>query len=517
MLWPIFLMITCGKFLFLPSYRSTDFEVHRNWLAITHSLPLNKWYVDATSQWTLDYPPLFAWFEYLLSHVARLCDPEMLKVENLNYASEKTILFQRISVIVTDIVYALGALKCLNAVTDMQKGRIPKEKNHWFSSFTIMAFLLICNVGIFMVDHIHFQYNGFLTGILLLSVGSVLKNENIAAAFWFSILLNLKHIYLYIAPAYFVYLFRSYCIQTTKSGLTFNFRRFLSLGGVVISIFLVSFGPFLNQIPQVLSRLFPFENRGLCHAYWAPNFWALYNVADKALSIIAIKLGWIEPSTMTTASMTGGLVKEFEHVILPSVGPKTTLICTLVAFLPALIILLKRPNQPMVFLRALILCAFASFLFGWHVHEKAILMVIIPFTLLAVSTPTDCRLFLVLSAAGHTSLFPLLFTPFECTLKVFLVFTFWLASYAFLVALLYEPKIKKSLLEFHIWERLYMYGLIVVGFIECLSNSIFTPFDKFPFLPLLLMSVYCAVGVIYVWLLFMAKALKTEDIRKKQR
>lgn len=85
-----------------------------------------------------------------------------------------------------------------------------------------------------------------------------------------------------------LHFFQAYCVGPDKEFSVFGFcRRLLLLGSLVLGVFGVSLGPFVqaNQIPELLARLFPFK-RGLCHAYWAPNVWALYNGIDKAAVIV---------------------------------------------------------------------------------------------------------------------------------------------------------------------------------------------------------------------------------------
>jgi alpha-1,3-glucosyltransferase len=113
---------------------------------------------------------------------------------------------------------------------------------------------------------------------------------------------------------------------------------------------------------------------------------------------------------------------------------------------PALIKLWISPANPLHFIRCIVLCAFGSFMFGWHVHEKAVLLMIIPLryfqnknlflfsnfdfilccSLLAVLWRKEAQIFLLLSTIGHYSLTPLLFTPLEVKISVGIFINFLL-------------------------------------------------------------------------------------------
>ena len=147
-----------------------------------------------------------------------------------------------------------------------------------------VALSILLSPGLLIIDHVHFQYNGFLYGILVLSLVLARNHASLlASGLLFGCLLCLKHIYLYLAPAYFVYLLRVYCLSQRS---IFQIRVFncVKLATGLAAVFGAAFGPFYywGQMDQLLSRLFPFS-RGLCHAYWAPNVWAMYSFIDRLL------------------------------------------------------------------------------------------------------------------------------------------------------------------------------------------------------------------------------------------
>ncbi|KAI6824723.1 Dolichyl pyrophosphate Glc1Man9GlcNAc2 [Hortaea werneckii] len=480
---------TSLKVLLWPAYRSTDFEVHRNWLAITHSLPLKEWYYEKTSEWTLDYPPFFAYFEWLLSQAAQYVDRGMLEVSNLGYDSWQTVQFQRATVILTELVLVFALHQFIKSTP------LGAKKQAHASALSILL-----SPGLLIIDHIHFQYNGFLYGILILSIVQARRPSGLlTSGIMFAALLCLKHIYLYLAPAYFVYLLRAYCLGP-RSIFNIKFANCVKLGLGIVSVAVLAFGPFVyyEQMPQLLSRLFPFS-RGLCHAYWAPNVWAMYSFTDRVLIYAAPYLK-LPVNIDAVHSVTRGLVGDTAFAVLPDISPRMTFILTLAAQIPALAKLFFAATWDN-FVGTITLCAYASFLFGWHVHEKAILLVIIPFSLLALKDRRYLGAFRPLAVSGHVSLFPLLFTAVEFPIKV--VYTIlWLVVLLLAFDRLAPASEKPRVFLLDRFSLLYIAVAIpLIAYCSLFHQMIFGA--KLEFLPLMFISSYSAIGVVGSWVGFL--------------
>ncbi|CAG9464091.1 unnamed protein product [Pedinophyceae sp. YPF-701] len=531
-------VVTAVKALLIPAYHSTDFEVHRNWLAITHSLPLRQWYTEATSPWTLDYPPLFAWFERLLAVPAARVDPDMLRVDNLDYDPHHVVVFQRATVIVSDLLLVAAAWRALAALPNSKA----RDAAGW-----LLVLGTVCSPGLLMVDHIHFQYNGALLGLFLWSVLALEAGRDILGGVLFAALLNAKHIFLYAAPAYFVYLLRHYCFPPAPGalgplGLRISSRgcvRLLSLGVPVALVFAASLGPFLalGQGVQLLARLFPFR-RGLCHAYWAPNVWAVYAAADKVAAAAFVAAGKALPDPSGRAAQdipSGGAGCPLR--LLPDVGPGATFGLTMISMTPALVALWRDP-QPKRFLRCVTYCMMCSFMLGYHVHEKAALMVSVPLAVIvarivagdsmdgagagrrgpAKGTSSKGKFsggealwaawpLLLATVVMHAAQWPLLFQQREYPIKIGLV-----AAHA----LLAWSVARESGLTTRVTERVGWIGRLASAGMRAVSIGI-VPLEmvclvlrntaygtKLPFLELMLTSLHCAAGMLIAWAVMLA-------------
>lgn len=543
------------KLLLLPSYTSTDFEVHRNWLSLTHVLPRSSWYHESTSEWTLDYPPLFAWFEYALSLLAARVEPAMLTISRAPVMLPAALYFQRLSVVASDAVLVYAAVAYCASWPSVTTTELAFSRYKRF----VVLLLTLFDAGLLFVDHIHFQYNGMLLGLLVLSATKLREKKDLQGALLYAVLLMFKHIYLYVAPLYFVYLLGHHCYVATPASSSasssspstesddtehrrvdergeeslesrrkrsisnadvhetiqsfhdgeaaFSLFRFVRLGLLVVAVFAAAFGSVLIGHPdpiaglkQIFARLFPVQ-RGLCHAYWAPNAWALYAFLDKLLVIIGAPGA---AAASGAALMSGGLVQEASFAVLPSIPPVVCALLTFATMTPVLYSVWRYPDSSL-FMSALVYCMMCSFLFGYHVHEKAILQVVLPLGLMAAESVNDMRLYRFASIVSTVSLFPLLFTPAEQGTKVLLAATHALLAY---VAL--DPFIKHSLKARHIKasavsmsgvEKAYLLALVATVALATAFPYLPRVGAKYPFVPLLLFSVSCAVGNLYVWAL----------------
>jgi len=199
-------------------------------------------------------------------------------------------------------------------------------------------------------------------------------------------------------------------------------------------------------------------------------------------------------------SATRGLVGDTAFAVLPEITPRTTFLLTLLFQLLPLVKLFVRPTFDN-FLGAVTLCAYASSLFGWHVHEKAILLVIFPFSLLALKDRRYFSAFRPLAVAGHVSLFPLLFTVPEFPIKTIYTIT-WLVVFllAFDNIVPVAPRGSRRFLLDRPATVFIIVSIPLIAYSSLLHGLVFK--DRYEFVPLMFASSYSAIGVTASWVGF---------------
>ncbi|KAL8858480.1 MAG: hypothetical protein Q9178_004978 [Gyalolechia marmorata] len=159
---------------------------------------------------------------------------------------------------------------------------------------------------------------------------------------------------------------------------------------------------------------------------------------------------------------------------------------------PSLIKLFLRPSWE-TFVGAVTLCGYSSFLFGWHVHEKAVLLMIVPFSLLALEDRRYLGAFRPLAVAGHVSLFPLLFTAAEFPVKT--VYTvLWLVLFLLVFDRLTPVPSRPRVFLLDRFSLLYTtVSIPLIVYCSLVHQLVFG--ERYEFVPLMFTSSYSAIGV----------------------
>eukprot|EP00013_Stygamoeba_regulata_P016748 CAMPEP_0177688270 /NCGR_PEP_ID=MMETSP0447-20121125/34569_1 /TAXON_ID=0 /ORGANISM="Stygamoeba regulata, Strain BSH-02190019" /LENGTH=582 /DNA_ID=CAMNT_0019198561 /DNA_START=57 /DNA_END=1803 /DNA_ORIENTATION=+ len=564
LLVPVVLLKVC----LTPGYFSTDFHVHRTWLYITDSLPLEQWYRWNLTEFTLDYPPFFAFFEWLLASCVRPFASELLlePYPSLSHGKQASfdvvsveepstplpvtlqlVLVHRLTVIASDALLVVALYLFLHRLLNQPIQRLS-------------GYLLgVSSVALLIVDHLHFQYNGFLSGIKVLALWVAVDQRG--SPFWtaalFTALVHFKHIYLYMAPAYCLYVVRHHCChsehalqQLSRSGtmlrrqsaqrshpglqhhhqhqpqyqrndrgeqrnvdedeesfsFSFSFfsssssalhlplldwsvdqRAVLSAASGALLVIALAWLPFLMRgvgPTEILQRLFPF-GRGLLHAYWAPNLWALYASADFALARLLS-----EPRPASASGLVGVLEP---FAVLPVPSPGLCALLTLLCMLPAAgWRVVQKDCSRRQFVVAVAQCTMASFMTGYHVHEKACIMFLLPLSVAAVTSLDLARCYLFTSTLATFSLSPLLYQPEDILLKAALLLFHVIFSFVCLrCARASTTGSVESLLP------ALPLTYLLLGVPLFLTTHLLLPWllPSQQFLPLLLTSLYCALGM----------------------
>jgi hypothetical protein len=320
-------------------------------------------------------------------------------------------------------------------------------------------------------------------------------------------------------------------LEISMYRLEFRPLRLAALMATVALSLLASLAPLLAApssrgayalLAQLYDRLVP-DELPLCRPYWAPNLWALYTGLDHVLAAMLHFCGVAIAEDAGAAAPDSELAQLGLLRVLPAVPPYLCAALALLAMWPALRQVWDFPHHSVI-LPSYVYCALCAFMLGHHVHEKSAVMIVVPLTLAACDSTMDARLYLLTSWVSHVSVLPILETSDLKTLKPVLLILHCFSSYVALdqyhIMARRERRIRPEPngggVSLSVADRSYFHGLaatylfaeviypVLPFFVSAVWPRVWpsaTPPNVNPFLPLPVMSVYCALGMAHCWAL----------------
>jgi alpha-1,3-glucosyltransferase len=338
-----------------------DFEAQRHWMELSAELPVSLWYAYDLPYWGLDYPPLTALHSLVLGKLGVLVAPASFAFESSRGAEDAvTKQFMRWSVVASDLLTYVLPVVLFALLQDKEQ--------------TVRSSLLwgLLQPGLILIDHGHFQFNCVCLGLVTQAALLVTHGHELLGSACFVLALNFKHMALYFAPCFFAYLLGK---NVSTANLSHSVRRVAQIGAVVVAVFALLWLPLFaaGSAGAALGRLFP-VGRGIFEDKVA-NFWCAM-----------------------------GPLFRFKERFSAIVLFRGAAVLTLGAMAPSCVLLCRSPT-PRMLLLSLANVSLASFLFAFQVHEKSVLMPLLPVTLLASRHPVFATWF---STIACFSMFPLL-------------------------------------------------------------------------------------------------------------
>jgi alpha-1,3-glucosyltransferase len=350
-------------------------------MELTTNYPVEDWYKAEADYWKLDYPPLTAWHSFIFGLLSKLWEADSMELgKSRGYYSPSHLVFMRLSVMISEILIYLPAIL-------LYFYRTHGQVNEKIRNVALIAVLLA--PPFVLIDYGHFQYNNVMLGFALMSVVFTNAGSFSMAAAGLALSFNFKIMGLYyffplvcywVAGVYD----RSYRGRLRNGpGLAVPTQFYLFLSGffaVAGAGFVVScliWTPWLGweEGLEVLGRVFPLD-RGVFEDKVA-TFWCVSSVVVKYKKLFSVR-------TMTALTT-------FVTIVLSAPWLYLT-------------VLKRKMKKSLVFGTAGVALTF--FLFSYHVHEKTILVPLMPVMLVTVFDYPD--LFEVMIVTSTFSMYPLL-------------------------------------------------------------------------------------------------------------